>query len=436
MIVFFRYFFVIFITTVPHYILCCIPFFSDLRVKKCTVKSIIIASGIVMSVCYSLFIIFVPGQKHLNELFLIFFYVIYLIMYRCCFRLTLSKIIYIFLMVQTYSTMLNVTAKFIDVQLFPAHEKVLGAVTYGLIACGLMLITYPFLFRFFKNTFSRVFHDYPDSGFWRLCIIPALFSVVNMMYSYIFHAKSYTHFELFILYLILLMIGMCIYYLTLHAAVELSNVIKVRTEMESQLALQSQRYLQLSETVEQSRVARHDLRHHLSVLSGYVKNNNINGLQEYLREYIDSLPDDTIAPYCQNYAVDAVANYYLNMAKAAGTELDIKFKLPRDAGIPDSDLCIVFGNVLENAAESCKKQHSGRKFIKARCDAVKGRIILVVNNSGSETSSISKTGKYKGLGVGLRSVQAVAEKWGGSLKLTREGDIYKTSVIMMFEINA
>ena len=35
------------------------------------------------------------------------------------------------------------------------------------------------------------------------------------------------------------------------------------------------------------------------------------------------------------------------------------------------------------------------------------------------------------MGVGLRSVAAVAEKHGGSLDFQRENNIYKTSVILM-----
>lgn len=57
--------------------------------------------------------------------------------------------------------------------------------------------------------------------------------------------------------------------------------------------------------------------------------------------------------------------------------------------------------------------------------------MLSADNSGDAVASSGKTDRYKGMGVGLRSVRAVVEKHGGSLDFRKEDGVYKTSVILL-----
>jgi len=420
-----------FVIDTPLYVLCCVPFFFDLRVKKRTVITMILITGVVMAAGYSLLVNFVPEWRRFNTLCMIFFYIVYLVQYKLYFNISIFKLLYIFFIVQAYASMINRTAKFIDIRIFPEHLTQMVTTSCTLLIVALMLATYPFLFLFFKNTFSRALHEYPDRGFWKLCVTPALFFIIIMIYSSVCLAQTYSNPDMFLLFLLILLTGLITYYLTLRIGVDLSNSIQARTEMEGQLALQAQHYRQLTETIEHTRTARHDLRHHLSVISAYLKKDDKTGLQAYLDEYIGGTPDESVAPYCDNYAVDAVARHYLTMAKDAGAEIDVRMQVPQDARIPDSDLCIVFGNIFENAAESCIRQESGRRSIHARCETIGGRMVFTVDNSGSESKGRSKPDRYKGGGVGLGSVQAVVEKYNGILEFGRDRGVYKTSVILL-----
>ena len=420
-----------FLLNTSHYILCSVPFFPDLRVKKRTILGMIIATSVVMAVVSSHLRVFVPNWRQLDMPITLLFYVIYLIQYICYFNISVFKLLYIFFLVQAYSTMLNVIGKFIDVSLFPAQLQGMEITSYALIVIGLMILTYPFLFLFFKNTFSKVFHEYPDRRFWKLCITPALFFAINMIYNAILLQQIFAEIELLVIFILILVTGFITYYLTLRTGVDIANFIQVRTKMESQIALQAQRYKQLTETIEHTRAARHDLRHHLSVIASFVVGDDKAGLEKYLNEYMVNLPVDTISPLCQNYTVDVVARHYLAMAQQAGAELDIKIQLPQEAGIPDSVLCIVFGNILENAVKSCARQTAEHKFIRVRCETTNDHIVLVVDNSGDEIPVKSKTDRYKDEGVGLCSVRSVAKQYGGTLNFKRKDGVYHTSVMMM-----
>lgn len=151
-------------------------------------------------------------------------------------------------------------------------------------------------------------------------------------------------------------------------------------------------------------------------------------MENYLAEYLGGIPDESMTPYCENHAVDAVARHYLMQAAGAGVSIDVRLQIPQDAGLPDSDLCIIFGNIIENAVISCLQQDGGKKFIRARCEVMGGRLIFTMDNSGNE---IDPHGQRGGEGIGLRSVQAVTDKWGGTLEFGCEDGVYKTSVILM-----
>ena len=416
---------------IPHYLLCSVPFFEDLRVKPRTVISMIVLTGIVTSVANVLLVSFVPNWERFNTPFLLTCYLIYVLQYMRYFKISIFKLISVFFIVQAYSTMLNMTGKFIHVRLYPEPAAVRAATSYTLIVLGLMAVTYPMLFLFFKNRFTKVFRQYSDKGFWRLCITPLLFFVINLILTAMIQGRSFSNADLFVLYLIIMLTGLITYYLTLRAGVDMAESSEARSEMEKRLALQAQHYLQLTERVEHTRAARHDLRHHLSVILAYVERADRDGLAKYLEDYLGHMPEDAIAPLCGNYAVDAVAQHYLQMAREAGAELSIRFQIPNNAGIIDSDLCIVFGNILENAAESVANQTEGPRFITARCEAKNGRIVLTVDNSGGEPTGGKAAEPFKGLGIGLRSVRAVADRHGGSLTFERVGDVYKTSVMLM-----
>ena len=194
-------------------------------------------------------------------------------------------------------------------------------------------------------------------------------------------------------------------------------------QTENQLALQTNRYEQIVANIEKTRQERHDLRHHLSVVSAYVEKNNYESLKTYLADYLGSLPKNEEPPYCQNHAVDAVVRHYAARARAAGAEIEIEINLPRQAGVPDSDLCIVFGNILENAAKAIERQNAGRKYVKAKCETDDSKIVITVDNSVN-------VGEKQRSGIGLKSVRTVAEKSDGGVLFESGVGIYQSSVLI------
>lgn len=425
-----------FLLNTPYYLLCCVPFLPMLRVRKSLLVSMIVLTGTAMAAYYALRETALPGLAPYHAMIMLGFYALYFVQYRLYFNVEAPKLLYIFLVAQAYSIVLNVTAKFIDIQLFPGHISTVAATSYSLIVLGLMALTYPFLYRFFNGRLRRAFGQLSAKNFWQLCVTPVLFFIINQLYSSLIYDRMYADdpalgLRSFFIFLLILVTGLVTYLVTLTTAMDAARRVRLEADvagMEQQLALQARSYEQLTRSIEAARAARHDLRHHLAAIAAYIDHDDKEGLRAYLADYRGSLGDDSEPPVCRNYAVDVVTRHYLALARSAGAELDVKLELPQRAGVPDSDLCIVFGNLFENAALAVSRQAAGPRFLTARCMVENGHIVLTVDNSADPEVMLPKKALRRG--VGQTSVAAVAEKYGGAVDFALEGHVYRASVLL------
>jgi hypothetical protein len=411
------------LTNAPYFILACALFWGQRR--RSARATVLPFAAFVFAHGLSDFLLtaFYSGNFWWPPLQFIIFCAGSLVLLLVVFRITFARALYSFLLLRAvYTALLYVV---LNAFMMARPGEYIGfdrTPLYTLAAVLAMGAVFPLLWRYFRGRLRAAFSQLDEKTIRQLCIPPVLFFLLDQCYSAIRDTLEHKSFQTAAIFILILCTGIVTYYVNLRMAMESGEQARLQSEMKNQLALQAQHYGHLTESVERARAARHDLRHHLSVISDYAGKGDAAGLRAYLDEYIGGIPDEPLTPYCANHAVNAVAQHYLAMAKQAGAQLDIRLRLPQDAGIPDSDLCIVFGDVFENAAQSCARQEDARRFIRARCETAGGRLVFTADNSVSGS---------EGEGIGLRSVRAVAKKYNGSAEFAREGDTYKTSVILL-----
>lgn len=201
-----------------------------------------------------------------------------------------------------------------------------------------------------------------------------------------------------------------------------------------QLAMEQAHYNTLSRHIEDTKAARHDLRHHLALIQAYVTSGNMRKLEEYVSQYIKSVSDDTVITLCKNYAVNTIAHYYLEQAKRENIDTDIHINLPENIAVADTDLCIVFGNLLENALEACKRQQECSPFITVSAGLQGDYVIIAVDNSFEgeikQDKGMFLSSKRDGKGIGITSVEAVAEKYKGQAVFEFSNGVFRASVML------
>ena len=185
---------------------------------------------------------------------------------------------------------------------------------------------------------------------------------------------------------------------------------------------------------------RHDLRHQLVAIKGLANSEN-KQLNEYLDALIHSIPYAP-ASYCENKVVNSILSYYSAICKNDNIALETKLIVPEtDDAALDNDLCLVFGNLIENAIEACKRmdtlESSGEapsRFIRLHAHIHYKTLIVTMDNSFDGHVTI-QNGKYRSskrddYGIGLSSIRSVAGKYDGDVAFEAADGVFQSSVYL------
>ena len=176
-------------------------------------------------------------------------------------------------------------------------------------------------------------------------------------------------------------------------------------------------YQKMDEMQEKLRILRHDYKYHIATIGELVASGDNDGINRYLTGMQEQFSESEIRDYCANSVINALVSGYAERCAGAGIEFDVVISMPERLVIPNYDLCIILGNLLENAMEACEKLTED-KYIELRLKPLGEQLALMVRNSycGAIATNGGKivSAKEEG-GLGLKSVEAVAARYDGEL---------------------
>ncbi len=224
---------------------------------------------------------------------------------------------------------------------------------------------------------------------------------------------------------------------------------KTRHKYEAELAASiisnaSGHYRRINELNSQILILRHDMKYHLAVLSKLLAEDNRAELEEYLDTVTDRLAPTEPRAYCGNGVVNVLLASYAERCEKLDIAFDVAVYLPGELPIPNYELCIVLGNLLENAVEACQRLQGGRR-IELMIKPLGQQLVIKAANSFHSAGAAAETGGAKNAlpastkkdgGLGLRSVRAVAEKHRGELMIDRDGELFTAYVTAQLQEEA
>lgn len=234
-------------------------------------------------------------------------------------------------------------------------------------------------------------------------------------------------------FLFLLLLFNALFYLM---ASSLNRNDRLRRENQL-LSMQQARYDSLRATIEQTRQSRHDMRHHFHILQVFAAQENWEGLASYLDEVQGSIPEGDLG-LCNNTAVDSVAGYFAMRCRKQSIPVTFALDLPPQLPVPETDLCSVLSNLLENAMEAGIKTAPERRHTKVTAYLHSDHMILLsVENTYDgkvrEKDGVFLSSKRPEEGVGLQAVRHTAEKNGGYVRFHYGDGIFAANVILRGE---
>lgn len=181
---------------------------------------------------------------------------------------------------------------------------------------------------------------------------------------------------------------------------------------------------------------RHDYHNHMQVMKAQLSMGNIEGMEAYLDELEQELDRVDTLVKSGNLMADAILNSKLTLARRHGILVNCKAKLPERLPVEDVDLCVILGNLLDNAIEACSRVEEGKRFLRIYMTLNKNQFYLSVQNSANEEPDFDERNyiskKRGNHGLGMKRVKAAVDKYQGYLNLANEPGIFAAEVTMPF----
>lgn len=218
-------------------------------------------------------------------------------------------------------------------------------------------------------------------------------------------------------------------------ATEAARYAEALRQTDTQLRLQAQRMEAVAAGEEAMRMLRHDMRHHLDAVGALIETGQTAQATAYLRG-VEAQIEGVDTPLCAHLMVDALTRRYLALARSREIEADAVIALPREAGIRDEDLAVLLGNLWDNALEAIARQTEGRRFVQLRIRTRGEGVLIDMRNSyggavypqGEGFLSVKRHGAQEG--VGIRSIQAIAKRYGGMAQFTADGGAFVAEIVL------
>ena len=273
----------------------------------------------------------------------------------------------------------------------------------------------------------------------KIYIIIALYflSFSSMIISFLPQTSSYnTWYNLLMFIFVAILIVVALIFPILISNNISKNYYKNLNEIEyEQIKNQSGYYKKLLENNIELRLFKHDYKNQLIALQSYLDNNDIELAKKYIKtssEYINKLE----GYHTGNYILDALLDD--KNRKAHEHNALIKFSgnlFP--SSLDDADLCIIFGNAIDNAIEACEKIKSdNQNIISIIINQQKHLLSISIFNPVSESPEIednmivTSKNDTANHGFGLYSIKRTVKKYDGDFDISCTDNIFSIKICL------
>lgn len=212
------------------------------------------------------------------------------------------------------------------------------------------------------------------------------------------------------------------------------NRIYLEQEKSNQYHSQIAVYKMLAEQHSQSERLRHDMKNHIIALSGLFQGREWKKMGDYLKQ-LEKNGLETDGDMTGSKAVDALLYQKRKQAEREEVRLECDIQIPKVCCINEFDLCVLFGNILDNALEACERlQPDESSFINIQAGIVKKCFLIEAKNSMGRTEKYRKGFSSKENsqehGIGLLNIGDVIKKYNGAMQTETENGTFVISILI------
>lgn len=273
---------------------------------------------------------------------------------------------------------------------------------------ALSLLAFPFLLRFFTNTF-RFFDVASTRRYWRIItLIPVLLAAESLYLSLLDSQEK-------ILDLLLPRLMLLLVIVLLMASIRSGQrevyrelqVFEKEHELQQQL-VSTAHYVKLSE----------ESRQRIDHLLELVRHRDREGTLTYIEALGAQLSRTKLLQYCKNTLINAALTVYFARAKELSISVTATIDLPEEL-FCSVDLSIVLSNLVENALIASQKQPPSARHIVVMTMCQGNVVNVLVKNRFDAVVELDEEGlpvtHVRGHGLGMKSLARFRDKYGATV---------------------
>ena len=293
-------------------------------------------------------------------------------------------------------------------------------------ALGLMALMQVLLYAVLLPSFRKV-APYIHTGWGKFyAVVLSFFALVVMQTAFpVLSPLSDKELAVFLLTIL----TFCITYVSVFASMK--NMVELTREKQKQthaelLLTQVQSQTKEAEIVRQNR---HDMRHHYQMLLTYAENGEREKLIDYLQRQTERIEHITTGRFCENETVNNILKVYHQKAAEQNIAMEIRAAAKPNLSAAAPDLVAIVANILENALHGAAKSGSNAPFIRVNIKHQAERFVVSCDNSCIPSLDFEEMPEYL-KGIGIQSITATADKYGGSCLFSAKGGVFHCMVVM------
>ncbi|WP_238650446.1 ATP-binding protein [Paenibacillus piscarius] len=182
----------------------------------------------------------------------------------------------------------------------------------------------------------------------------------------------------------------------------------------------------------------HDTHQQFLYIEECIRRNDSAAALEHIKLTLNKVEDAYQRVNTGHLAVDALVTNTLNIGQANGIRIDTRLNLqPGELRIDRYDLCVVLGNMLDNAIEASKKVKLAEdRYILIQMHTNDSALFIrVLNHTAQEAASLhSRKPEPEYHGIGLTNISRICEKYGGNMTTLSRHNEFNNMVVLPFDV--
>lgn len=287
--------------------------------------------------------------------------------------------------------------------------KDFGILPYFILAFMLII----FILLRFKSTVSLLY------------IILFMSTIIGIVMYSIFYADQS---------IILMVFSVFVFFLAEDNQIYLKKTYE-QSAIEYQNKILSKQVEEINNIYQTMRGWRHDYHNHMQKIKAHISLEQISETKDYLNRLDEDLDNVNQLVETGNVNLDAILNSKISLAQKQEIEVEYTTKPFKELSVSDIDLCVLIGNLIDNAVEACSKiKQSKNRFIRLYIGIFQEQLYISVSNATNEVirkmdeEYISK--KRGNHGHGLKRINAIVLKYDGYINRENEPGIFSTEVLL------